>query len=228
MPLVGRGQSSCGQRPNMKIIFLSNGRAVSSAPIGSAAACMPAVATRIFRTFPWCSSPVGSIPMRARRRRISRPGHIKRGPVKLVLGPWTHGQRSVTYAGDVDFGPAATLDGNIAPDYIALRRAWFDGQARYASDQCRGDQSLRCFTLQFAGDLRRCGALWAPWRGDDVLVFQTAPLADAMEATGPVRAHLFVSSSTPDADITISAFERWLSARYGRKVVLSYNLAQAT
>jgi len=50
----------------------------------------------------------------------------KRGPVKLILGPWTHGQRSVTHAGDVDFGPAATLDGNIAPDYIALRIAWFD------------------------------------------------------------------------------------------------------
>jgi uncharacterized protein len=52
--------------------------------------------------------------------------HTKRGPVKLILGPWTHGQRSVTHAGDVDFGPAATLDGNIAPDYIALRIAWFD------------------------------------------------------------------------------------------------------
>lgn len=51
---------------------------------------------------------------------------IKRGPVKLVLGPWTHGQRSVTYAGDVDFGPEAVLDGHIGPDYFALRRDWFD------------------------------------------------------------------------------------------------------
>jgi uncharacterized protein len=52
--------------------------------------------------------------------------HTKRGPIKLILGPWTHGQRSVTHAGDVDFGPEATLDGNVAPDYIALRLAWFD------------------------------------------------------------------------------------------------------
>jgi putative CocE/NonD family hydrolase len=51
---------------------------------------------------------------------------IKRGPVKLVLGPWTHGQRSVSYAGDVDFGPEAPLDGHIGPDYFALRRDWFD------------------------------------------------------------------------------------------------------
>lgn len=54
----------------------------------------------------------------------------KRGPVKLVLGPWTHGQRSVSHAGDVDFGAAAPLDGNIAPDYLALRRAWFDRHLR--------------------------------------------------------------------------------------------------
>ena len=51
---------------------------------------------------------------------------LKRGPVKLVLGPWTHGRRSVSYAGDVDFGPEAPLDGPLAADYVALRLAWFD------------------------------------------------------------------------------------------------------
>lgn len=51
---------------------------------------------------------------------------LKSAPVKLVLGPWTHGQRSVTFAGDVDFGPAACLDGNLANDFFALRREWFD------------------------------------------------------------------------------------------------------
>ncbi|MDB5705995.1 MAG: cocE [Sphingomonas bacterium] len=55
---------------------------------------------------------------------------IKRGPVKLVLGPWTHGQRSASFAGDVDFGPAAPLDGNLAPDYVTLRRDWFDRHLR--------------------------------------------------------------------------------------------------
>ena len=53
-------------------------------------------------------------------------------PVRLILGPWTHGQRSVTHAGAVDFGPAATLDGNLAEDYFALRRAWFDQHLRAA------------------------------------------------------------------------------------------------
>ena len=39
----------------------------------------------------------------------------KKGPVRLILGPWTHGDRSLTYAGDVDFGAAATLDGSPPP-----------------------------------------------------------------------------------------------------------------
>lgn len=56
---------------------------------------------------------------------------LKQSPIKLVLGPWTHGQRSVSYAGDVDFGAAATLDGALAPDYVAFRVAWFD---RYLCD----------------------------------------------------------------------------------------------
>jgi putative CocE/NonD family hydrolase len=49
----------------------------------------------------------------------------KHGPVKMIMGPWTHGRRSDSYAGDVDFGAAAPLDGNIAPDFNSLRKAWF-------------------------------------------------------------------------------------------------------
>lgn len=55
---------------------------------------------------------------------------LKNSPVRLVLGPWTHGQRSVTYSGDVDFGTEATLDGNLAQDYVTLRRNWFDRHLR--------------------------------------------------------------------------------------------------
>lgn len=46
----------------------------------------------------------------------------------LVLGPWTHGRRSDRFAGDVDFGDEAPLDGNLAPDYVEMRADWFDAQ----------------------------------------------------------------------------------------------------
>ncbi|TXT44829.1 MAG: aminopeptidase [Spirochaetes bacterium] len=49
-----------------------------------------------------------------------------KGPVSLILGPWTHGDRCLSYAGDVDFGPEAPLEGSIAPDHLALRLAFFD------------------------------------------------------------------------------------------------------
>src|SRR5437762_316842 len=48
-----------------------------------------------------------------------------RRPAQLILGPWTHGDRSLGYAGDVDFGPAAAVDGNLAEDFFALRRRRF-------------------------------------------------------------------------------------------------------
>jgi hypothetical protein len=219
---------------------------------------------------------------------------LKRGPVKLVLGPWTHGQRSVTYAGEVDFGPAATLDNNLAPDYATLRRAWFDRHVRgILSDRQAPDYlpapvkifvmgggsgrknaagrlehggvwrdeadwplpatRLQAFHLHadgllsqqetttdiascsfdfdplhpvptiggaiasgapvmYAGayDQRESAAVFgctAPFRAladrDDVLVFETEPLAQAIEVTGQVEARLWVSSSAPDTDFTI-------------------------
>lgn len=51
---------------------------------------------------------------------------LKSAPAYLVMGPWTHGGRYLTYAGDVDFGPRSTLDGNLAPSYTEFRRRWFD------------------------------------------------------------------------------------------------------
>ncbi len=59
----------------------------------------------------------------------------KKGPVRLILGPWTHGDRSRTWAGEVDFGKAATLDGNLAADYWQLRLRWFD---RYLKGEKNG------------------------------------------------------------------------------------------
>ena len=55
----------------------------------------------------------------------NRPGSHAR-LTRLVLGPWTHGERSLSYAGDVDFGPQAVLDGNLAKDHFEFRSQWFD------------------------------------------------------------------------------------------------------
>lgn len=50
----------------------------------------------------------------------------------LILGPWTHGDRSVTFAGEVDFGEASTID-SWAGSWLAYRRRFFDHHLRGAS-----------------------------------------------------------------------------------------------
>lgn len=213
---------------------------------------------------------------------------IKRGPVKLILGPWTHGRRSLSYSGDVDFGPHAPLDGNLAPDYITLRRDWFDrhlrglpapdhlaepvhifimgggsGRRNVAGRLDHGgrwraeaswpiararptrlyleaggglvpstpDSGICCFDadpsnpvptiggaiasgapVMVAGafDQRETDSVFGarqPGRAladrEDVLIFETPPLEQAMEVTGNAVAMLYVSSSAIDTDITV-------------------------
>ncbi len=50
----------------------------------------------------------------------------KRGPVYLVMGPWTHGARSLTHSGNADFGLQGRLEGNLDSDYNNLRLRFFD------------------------------------------------------------------------------------------------------
>jgi hypothetical protein len=50
----------------------------------------------------------------------------KRGPVRLIMGPWKHGARSTSYSGDVEFGAGSTLDAD-GGDIFARRLQWFDG-----------------------------------------------------------------------------------------------------
>ena len=71
----------------------------------------------------------------------------KRGPVRLILGPWTHGDRQLTYAGDVDFGPKATLDGNLAPDFLTLRLRWFDRWLKGVKNGVDGEPPVRIFVM---------------------------------------------------------------------------------
>jgi uncharacterized protein len=71
----------------------------------------------------------------------------KKGPVRLILGPWTHGDRTLTYAGEVDFGSAATLDGNLAPDFLTLRLRWFDCWLKGARNGVAAEPAVRLFIM---------------------------------------------------------------------------------
>ena len=71
----------------------------------------------------------------------------KRGPVRLIMGPWTHGDRQLTYVGDVDFGPAATIDGNVAKDFLTLRARWFDRWLKGERNGVDAEPNVRIFVM---------------------------------------------------------------------------------
>jgi len=70
-----------------------------------------------------------------------------KGPLALILGPWTHGDRCLSYAGDVDFGPAAVLEGNLAANFLELRLRWFDRWLKGADNGAEADPRVRYFRM---------------------------------------------------------------------------------
>ena len=207
----------------------------------------------------------------------------------LLMGPWTHGARSLTNSGDADFGQTAVIEGNLSIDFNHLRLRFFDrwlkgldngqekeppvklfvmggGSGRKTSQnrldhggQWRGENEwplARAQETQFylcpGGALSTQGPdspnkasefLFDPSHPvptiggnissgqpimsaggfdqreteeffgseepylplasrSDVLVFQTDPLLEDTEITGPVSVRLWVSSSAVDTDFT--------------------------
>jgi uncharacterized protein len=71
----------------------------------------------------------------------------KRAPMRLILGPWTHGDRSLSYAGEVDFGARAPVDDNLAEDFFALRRRWFDRWLKGVGNGVEAEPPVRIFVM---------------------------------------------------------------------------------
>ncbi|PJE27009.1 hypothetical protein SAMN06297129_3201 [Pseudooceanicola antarcticus] len=69
-------------------------------------------------------------------------------PLTMIMGPWTHGNRSRRVFGDVDFGPHATFDGQVDEDWLAFRVKFF---ARWLKDQDQGaslrDERVHLFVM---------------------------------------------------------------------------------
>ena len=218
---------------------------------------------------------------------------LKQSPQYLLMGPWTHGQYEVTYAGDLDFGTEAHVN------YLDMKLLWFDHWLKGLRSEVADWSPVRFFTMG-TGDGRRViqGAPGGPgdfpgrihhggyWRNapdwplpdttytpfylhhdrglspeepqdgaaepsrftfdprnpvptigggisavddtmqpggfdqrghakffgsedtlplntrPDVLTFQTPPLGEALEVTGPIVMHLWASSSALDTDFT--------------------------
>jgi putative CocE/NonD family hydrolase len=92
----------------------------------------------------------------------------KRGPIRLLIGPWTHLNFHVpsgSSAGDVEFGPDAAFGSD---ELFALQLEWFDATLKGAPPQ-RDAQPVRIFVMG-GGDGHRTpeGKLYhgGHWRGE--------------------------------------------------------------
>lgn len=97
----------------------------------------------------------------------------KRGPVHLLMGPWTHGGRTVdqTFAGDVEFGPQASVAGNLAADFNHLHLHWFDRWLKGIDNGVDREDPVRIFVMGDGdGETRRTreGRLYrgGAWRSE--------------------------------------------------------------
>ncbi len=219
---------------------------------------------------------------------------VGKGPAYLLMGPWTHGNRSVPCHGEVDFGPEATLDGNLATDHVAFRLRWFDRWLKEETRETFWEKPVKLFIMGGGSGCRTGqgfldhGGTWreesnwplpqtvytpfyihsdgrldqakpepeedslayqydpknpVPTIGGtitsgepvmvggaynqveserffgckppylplanrpDILVFQTNPLENDVEVTGPIVVHLWLASDCPDTDITVKLID---------------------
>jgi uncharacterized protein len=68
----------------------------------------------------------------------------KRGPIRLIMGPWVHGVATMaqSWSGDVDFGQDAPLD-----DYNGFRLRWFDRHLKGLDTGIDEDPPVRIFVM---------------------------------------------------------------------------------
>lgn len=68
----------------------------------------------------------------------------KRGPVRLLMGPWVHGVGTMaqSWSGDVDFGQDAPMD-----DYNGFRLRWFDQQLKGLDTGIDAEPLVRIFVM---------------------------------------------------------------------------------
>lgn len=71
----------------------------------------------------------------------------KRSPQKLIMGPWLHGDRNITYSGDAEFGDIAAFEGNISADWLSCRLVWFKTHLQNQSTSVQQSQDVTIFMM---------------------------------------------------------------------------------
>lgn len=118
----------------------------------------------------------------------------------LVIGPWTHGDRALSYSGDVEFGPAATLDANLAENWRDFRLRYFDRHLK--NEPAERTQPVRLFVMGGGtGDRDAAGRLQ---HGGNWISFDAWPPSQSSEQAWHLQADGTLSPTTPIAEAALS------------------------
>lgn len=106
---------------------------------------------------------------------VALSGHHEN--VRLIMGPWLHGDRNISHAGDVEFGPAACFDGNIDASWLEFRARWFE---RWLYGKPNGiDLEPRVLVFLMGGGSGQCNEQGRLAHGGKWITSNTWPLAAA-------------------------------------------------
>ncbi len=125
---------------------------------------------------------------------------IKRSPMRLLVGPWTHGANARSYAGDVEFGSDAAM-----PSFSSeLHLQWFDRYLKNTPTKVDDWPPIRLFVMG-TGDGHRdpAGRLYhgGYWRDE-----MQWPLADAEPTRYYFHADGTLSTRVPAADVAPTTY----------------------
>jgi len=116
----------------------------------------------------------------------------KKGPIRLIMGPWTHGGQQSSHAGEAEFGPEAKLD------LMAFHQRWFDHWLKGIDNGIDREPPVRIFVMG-GGDAHKTpeGRLFVGghWRTENEW-----PLARAVSTPYFLHADGSLSPSKPGSD----------------------------
>jgi putative CocE/NonD family hydrolase len=123
----------------------------------------------------------------------------KKGPIRLIMGPWTHGGQPQSFAGEAEFGPEAALD------FAAFHLRWFNHWLKGIDNGVDREAPVRIFVMG-GGDAHRtpAGRLYVGghWRDE-----HEWPLARTLTTPYYLHADGSLSSQKPAAG---PSFTRYL------------------
>lgn len=123
---------------------------------------------------------------------------------RLILGPWTHGARSTSHSGDVEFGPASTIDADGGADFFTQRLKWYDRHLKGLPAKA-AEPAVRLFVMG-GGDGRKTaeGRLnhGGAWRSET-----TWPIPDRRETAFYLGADGGLRTDKPAAEVAPVSYD---------------------